>query len=89
RHLFAPAGMTASGSLPETDVVPGRAVGYASRGGAWISAADTLPWRGTAAGGGYSTVRDLLRFIMALQSGKLLSHAMVAAATSNQSRNYG
>ena len=42
---------------------------------------DTLPWRGTAAGGGYSTVGDLLRFAQALDSGTLLSEATLAEAT--------
>ena len=31
-----------------------------------------LPYRGTSAGGGYSTVGDLLRFAVALRSHKLL-----------------
>jgi CubicO group peptidase (beta-lactamase class C family) len=33
---------------------------------------DTLPYRGTSAGGGYSTVEDLFRFATALQTNKLL-----------------
>jgi len=33
---------------------------------------NTLPWRGTSARGGYSTVRDLLRFADALRARKLL-----------------
>jgi hypothetical protein len=32
-----------------------------------------LPYRGTSAGGGYSTVEDLLRFANALQENKLLN----------------
>ena len=36
---------------------------------------DTLPWSGTAAGGGYSTVGDFFRFAEALQSGTLVSKA--------------
>jgi D-alanyl-D-alanine carboxypeptidase len=64
-HVFHPAGMRSTGSLPESVEVPGRAVGYmraSPSGGAWVPNTDTLPWRGTAAGGGYSTVGDLLRF---------------------------
>ncbi len=34
---------------------------------------DTLPYRGTSAGGGYSTVDDLLHFANALQQNKLLN----------------
>jgi hypothetical protein len=33
---------------------------------------DTLPYRGTSAGGGYSTVEDLLAFANGLESHKLL-----------------
>lgn len=38
----------------------------------WVPNTDTLPYRGTAAGGGYSTVNDLARFADALLSHKLL-----------------
>jgi D-alanyl-D-alanine carboxypeptidase len=34
---------------------------------------DTLPYRGTSAGGGYSTVEDLLKFANALEDHKLLN----------------
>ena len=49
---------------------------------------DTLPWRGTAAGGGYSTVGDLLRFAQALESGTLLE-ATLAEATRPHQQQYG
>jgi CubicO group peptidase (beta-lactamase class C family) len=61
--------------------VPNRAVGYMRSGDAWLPNTDTLPWRGTSAGGGYSTVRDLLRFARALESGKLISKSTLAGAT--------
>ena len=68
-NVFQPAGMTSTDSLPETDNVPNRAIGYMRAGDGWEPNTDTLPWRGTAAGGGYSTVGDLLRFAQALSSG--------------------
>jgi CubicO group peptidase (beta-lactamase class C family) len=40
--------------------------------GQWRPNTDTLPYRGTSAGGGYSTVEDLLRFANALQNNELL-----------------
>jgi CubicO group peptidase (beta-lactamase class C family) len=81
RKVYAPAGMKDTGSLPESTQVPGRAVGYMKRDGAWVRNDDTLPWRGTAAGGGYSTAPDLLRFAQALESGKLISKESLRLAT--------
>jgi len=55
-HVFRRAGMRSTGSLPESAEVPDRAVGYlraSPSGGGWVPNTDTLPWRGTAAGGGY------------------------------------
>ena len=90
-HVFRRAGMHSTGALPESVVVPHRAVGYlrASPGSEWVPNTDTLPWRGTAAGGGYSTVGDLLRFAQALNSGRLLSTATLAQATRPHHQQYG
>jgi CubicO group peptidase (beta-lactamase class C family) len=88
-RIFKPAGMTSTDSLPETEKVKQRAVGYMQRDGAWVPNTDTLPWRGTSAGGGYSTAGDLLRFAQALEAGKLISKAMLAEATKPQSEDYG
>ena len=74
-HIFAAAHMTATGNLPETTPLPRRATGYMSRGGQLVSAADTQPWRGTPAGGGYSTVGDLAKFADALMANRLLDAA--------------
>lgn len=83
-EVFAPAGMTASGALPEQQVAAQLAVGYTNQNGRLQDNRDTLPWRGTAAGGGYSTTGDLLRFVRALQAGKLLSAERLAQATQPQ-----
>ncbi|HET9803560.1 MAG TPA: serine hydrolase domain-containing protein, partial [Candidatus Acidoferrum sp.] len=73
-HIFEPAGMTRSDSLPEEQSVPGRSVGYmrSDDGKSWKPNGDTLPYRGTSAGGGYTTVEDLLKFANALRNHKLL-----------------
>ena len=88
-HVFRPAGMTSTDSLPESEDVPGRAVGYTGTSGSRLPNTDWLPWRGMAAGGGYSTVGDFLRFAQALSSGKLISRTTLAKATSPQRQGYG
>ncbi len=90
-HVFRRAGMRSTGALAESVVVPDRAVGYlrSSPGSDWVPNTDTLPWRGTAAGGGYSTVGDLLRFAQALDSGRLISEATLAEATRPHQQQYG
>jgi D-alanyl-D-alanine carboxypeptidase len=74
QNIFRPAGMTRTGSEPENQHVPGRSIGYMRVPGSaeWKPNADTLPYRGTSAGGGYSTVGDLVKFADALLSNRLL-----------------
>jgi len=77
-RVLAPAGMTATGAAPEDSVVPGRSLGYMRQNGALVSNAPTLPYRGTPAGGWYSTVGDLARFAAAIREHKLLDSAHTA-----------
>jgi CubicO group peptidase (beta-lactamase class C family) len=73
KHVFTPAGMTSTDSLPEDQSVSRRSVGYTKMAGdTWRPNGDTLPYRGTSAGGGYSSVEDLQRFASALLNHKLL-----------------
>lgn len=83
-HIFAPLHMNDTGFVPEGDHVAGLAPGYTWKDGAWVSNADTLPWRGTSAGGGYSTVEDLLKFAQALEGNTLLPKALEAEALKPQ-----
>lgn len=75
KNIYDAAGMKSSGSFPKTDKIPNLAVGYMRQGpgGAWVPNWDTLPWRGMSAGGGDSTLEDLLRFDRALRGHKLLN----------------
>ena len=79
-RVLAPASMTATGSAPEDSLVPERSVGYTRQlvPGALVSNGPTLPYRGTPAGGGYSTVGDLARFAVALREHRLLDSAHTA-----------
>jgi CubicO group peptidase (beta-lactamase class C family) len=73
-HIFKPAGMASTDSYPESTRVAHRSIGYTKgEGGALRPNNDTLPPRGTSAGGGYSTVEDLLRFATAVVNHKLLN----------------
>ena len=90
-HVFLRAGMLQTDSRPESDHVSGRAIGYTHGSNGLTPNTDTMPWSGTSAGGGYSTVRDLLLFAEALQSGKLLSLELLREATqgSPMRKDYG
>ncbi len=74
-HVYVPAGMTSTASDPESQDVSDRSIGYTQMdaGSQLKPNTDTLPYRGTSAGGGYSTVEDLARFAIALEQNKLLN----------------
>ncbi len=91
-HIFAPAGMTGSGFEPENVAVSGRTKGYWTVNGVTGLNDSTLPWAGTSAGGGYTTVRDLLAFATALTGGVLMDADHVRLMTTkkaNGSYAYG
>lgn len=80
-HIFAPAHMSSSGNAPESVNLPRRATGYTIGAKGLASAADGQPWRGTPAGGGYSTVGDLAKFADALMANRLLDAAHTTLLT--------
>jgi CubicO group peptidase (beta-lactamase class C family) len=85
-HISKSAGMNSTDFLPEDQAVPGRSVGYTKMKGTkeWRPNVDTLPHRGTSAGGGYSTVEDLLAFANALRNDKLLNATYVDLLTTGK-----
>jgi D-alanyl-D-alanine carboxypeptidase len=86
-RIFKPAGMTRTGFEPESVAVENRARGYMPGPQGIVSNADTLPWSGTSAGGGYSTVGDFLAFSTALTSHKLLDARHTRLLTSSKVSN--
>ncbi len=73
KHIYLPAGMTSTGSEPEDQAIANRSIGYSKMGaGSLHPNTGTASYRGTSAGGGYSTVTDLLRFANALRENRLL-----------------
>lgn len=84
QHIYRVAGMASTGSEPESTPVAGLAIAYTKVDGHWRQETASLPWRGTSAGGGYSTVGDLLKFAVALESGTIISRKSLEAATMPQ-----
>ncbi|HEU4452396.1 MAG TPA: serine hydrolase domain-containing protein [Longimicrobium sp.] len=87
-HVFSPAGMVSTGYFAVDERVPEMAVPYttsAAAAGDFSEDAAPLPerrpatgllaYRGSSAGGGYSTADDLLRLSRAIQSHRLLDAA--------------
>ena len=78
-NIFEPSGMANTDSYDIEDDIPDLAIGYTTQdihgNQTGVLAANTplMPGRGFAAGGGYSTAGDLLRFRNALLSHQLLS----------------
>jgi CubicO group peptidase (beta-lactamase class C family) len=80
-HVFKPAGMTDTDSYESAREVANMAVGYTRMGADGRGRPSNplrpniswLPYRGSPAGGGYSTLDDMLRFDRALRTHKLLS----------------
>ena len=84
-HVYEPAGMTASGDMPKTERPENLAVGYTrDPSGKFGPNWETLAFRGMSAGGGESTVGDLLRFASALRGYKLLSPDMTERITAGK-----
>ena len=83
RHIYQPAGMTRSDSYAFDEDVDGIASGYTRRSGRPPGEGERTPdglavlagghhfGRGSPAGGGYSTVEDLVKFSRALRAKKL------------------
>jgi D-alanyl-D-alanine carboxypeptidase len=75
-HIYRPAGMLHSGMPPESIPVNVRSLPYTrstASAGWMLSTAPDPGNRGMAAGGGFSTVGDFLKFAAALMSHKLLN----------------
>lgn len=81
-HICGPAGMTNTDCYEMDLDTPNLAIGYSSENGPdgqprWVNNVLKHVVKGGPAGGGFSTVEDLLRFDQALRSGKLVSSRML------------
>jgi len=88
RNVFDRAGMRSTGYYPASGVTPpGVAIGYTrDSSNEPLLPNDTIrEVRGGPAGGGFSTVDDLLRFAQALENGRLIRRETLTLWTSGQS----
>jgi CubicO group peptidase (beta-lactamase class C family) len=87
QHIYKPAGMTNSDAYEMTEKTTNMAMGYTSEGQASKTRkenSDSRPNRGGPAGGGYSTVEDLLKFAVALHENKLISAKSLELVTTGK-----
>lgn len=99
RTIFQPLGMSNTDSYARDAVVEGLASNYQlsadPTGRGWRNVTFDMPVRGTPAGGGFSTARDLYTFLHALAGNQLLSPQMTEAmltpkpALGSQAYGYG
>lgn len=86
-NVFDRAGMSHTGYPTLDEIAPGRAVGYRFADDDPLGFGARRPnWtianlRGNACGGGYSTVGDMVRFLQALRSGRLIRPETAAQFT--------
>ena len=89
-HIYKPAGMKDTDAYEMTANTPNLAMGYTSEGRDTEAQAtrhensDSRPNKGGPAGGGYSTVEDLMRFHIALRDHKLLSQKYTDLVTTGK-----
>lgn len=70
-RIYRPAGMTRTGHWAVDSLPSNTAIGYTRHEGPLERNTAFLPGRGSAAGGGYTTAHDLMRFMMALRGKKI------------------
>lgn len=82
KNIYEPLGMTMSDSYLRDGSVAGLATPLKKAPKGWEMAGEGL--RGTSAGGGYATIRDMLKFSRGLIVGKILSANMLKHLTTSK-----
>jgi len=88
KNIYNKAGMQHSGSFELDSNTPNLATGYLKRihSDDWVNSIYTRAIKGSAAGGGFSTVGDLHNFSTALTTFKLLGKELTEQATSEKTK---
>ena len=94
RNIFKPSLMHNTGNFDLDHPISNAAEGYTASEiypGSFKKNIHTLPAKGNAAGGGYTTLSDLYNFTLALKSNKLLNEEFTALFTNpvSQGNTYG
>jgi CubicO group peptidase (beta-lactamase class C family) len=77
-HVYRPAGMANADHYRRDDRAAGFALGYMkTEDGTWQDNGSDLSLRGSAAGGGYASARDMFAFSRALAQERLLTRAQL------------
>jgi CubicO group peptidase (beta-lactamase class C family) len=84
-RIYAPLRMTETDSYTNDGTVAGLAEPLKRGAAGWEKAEQG--WRGSAAGGGYSTPRDMLRFARGLIAGKVVSPETLRLMTTSKTRS--
>ncbi len=95
-HICEPAGMINTDCYELDRPIPNLAIGYTKIGydgepapdGGWFNNLFMHVVKGSPAGGGYSTVEDLVRFDVALRQNKLISEESFDTLTTRKVGNY-
>jgi CubicO group peptidase (beta-lactamase class C family) len=75
-HVFGPAGMTSTGLVRSAPIAERLATGYAFRSSGPRPVPDR-DWIGAGAGGAYSSLRDLVRYVLVLLGGAQAEHGPI------------
>ncbi len=84
QNIYQPLGMTATDSYSRNDGKVSLAAPLKREGASWVVADQNL--RGSSAGGGYSTTRDMLKFARGLVAGKILSKENLSTMFASKTR---
>ena len=94
-NIFKPVGMTNTEYFESDKTTSNMAEGYTTEGVKTDNKTkrhnnlDTRPARGSSAGGGYSTAEDLLKFSLALQTGKIQNSELAPMQQSSNGKFTG
>lgn len=88
KHIFDPLEMKDSGFFEMDEVIPNLAIGFGREmqgtHTVWKNNLFTNVFKGSPAGGGFSTINDMYKFVNGLLEGKLLSKEMTQRFLSGQ-----